>query len=642
MSDETMIAKRYDVKEKFGDYALFTLYRAWDTESKQDVMVTLGHTVSPQHHLPRYQTSERKFMSLTHPNLVTLRDFGIHDNRRYQVLPALIGQPLQNYLSGQPQTLANIRKWAQSLGQVLAYLHNENIIYQHLSPATIWIDDQYNLYLLPVQVTIPSEPSAVISLPDMRYQSPEQISAQNITNLSDQYSLAVILYQMATGKLPHPFNNATQHAMTVVTGTPDAAQKWRNDIPQAMNDALSKALSKQVQNRFPSVTDFIEEFLHDDILVGGNIETIDDVTQEEVIQDKKRDKSSEDGGETLPEESPRSEEEKLEEVDDGFYGDLDDKELEKGEEELGIDLGGDELGIKLGDLEGEESAKIDEPAPPPPPAEVPPAKPTPEPVVVEDLHNRRSELLAQLLVQRLLQRQSPATAVGVDDEIDKLKAEIASLNQQIPEQLPTLNQAEAQFTAYYARESGADTAYGLYVYAHVPDALQQIARDIEAFSQKMGGAVPRPKQAEQSKRLKVGIHLTVAVEAEGLEFEPLALTKKWNVPFTRFDFTYTAPQSLISEIVNGRISIMVSGIEIAHIPFATLVDEAAESLLQMDTMPENPLAAARLTASDTAQLYDKIFVSYSRKDDDVVKNYRLAQLAVGHEVFMDSNCSGVL
>jgi len=195
--------------------------------------------------------------------------------------------------------------------------------------------------------------------------------------------------------------------------------------------------------------------------------------------------------------------------------------------------------------------------------------------------------------------------------------------------------AEAHFTAFYSRESVAETPYGLYVYAHLEGVLRQIEADVQAFQQQLGGDIPKPKIAAETKNLAVGTALTIMPEAEGLEFDPVAVTKKWQTPFTRFDFTYTAPESMVAEIITGRVVILVRGIEIASIPFATMIEDE-KLALQFEAMPQNPLAAAKFAASDTAQIYNKIFVSYSRQDKAVAENYRLAQLALGHDVFMDS------
>lgn len=191
------------------------------------------------------------------------------------------------------------------------------------------------------------------------------------------------------------------------------------------------------------------------------------------------------------------------------------------------------------------------------------------------------------------------------------------------------------FTAYYARESLSGMQQGLYVYAHLQDALRQIESDVQQFLEQLRGSVPRPASAQQSSKLAVGTALTVMPEADGLEFDPVAVTRKWQPPFTRFDFHYRAPQHLVGEIVTGRIAILVAGIEIAQIKFATKIEQGTQQSEPVQ-LPSNPLAAARLTQTEPAPTYDRIFISYSREDSIVAENYRLAQIAAGNDVFMDT------
>lgn len=209
----------------------------------------------------------------------------------------------------------------------------------------------------------------------------------------------------------------------------------------------------------------------------------------------------------------------------------------------------------------------------------------------------------------------------------------------------------AQFTAYYPRQAQAKTAYGLYVYAHLPNSVNAIQTNVEMFTAQLGGTVPNPVTAEQSTKLAEGTHLTVILEADGLEFEPIAVTKKWRLPYTRFDFAFTAEEAIVGEIISGRIGILVEKIEIAHVDFSMLITapelaDKTSSEFVSATRPlgrkggratDNPLAAAKFTRSRPAAIYDKIFISYSREDTEVAEMYRQVQAAVGNDVFMDTH-----
>ena len=212
-----------------------------------------------------------------------------------------------------------------------------------------------------------------------------------------------------------------------------------------------------------------------------------------------------------------------------------------------------------------------------------------------------------------------------------MKGQQASAVVQIDE--PT-QEKETQFTAYYARQSAANTEYGFYVYAHLPDAL--ISADIQQFAQDLGGRIPKPAIAKQTATLKEGALLTAMVQCDALEFNQIGIMKKWEAPFVRFDFRYTAPEALIDEFVEGRVAIMLGMIEIASIDFQTLIT-APQQINLINTLPDDPTQQAHFEPTNPASMYQKIFISYSRKDTFVAEEFRKAQIMMGNTVFMDTH-----
>ncbi|MCC7448513.1 MAG: toll/interleukin-1 receptor domain-containing protein [Anaerolineae bacterium] len=209
--------------------------------------------------------------------------------------------------------------------------------------------------------------------------------------------------------------------------------------------------------------------------------------------------------------------------------------------------------------------------------------------------------------------------------------------------------AEVFFRAYYPREAVVAVRHSLYIYAYIQAAIAAIERDIQRFKDEFGGDVPAPKSSKQSARLQPGTLITVTPVCDALEFNPPALTKKWDDDWLRFDFDFKPPASAAGDTLTVQALITVSGVEIASIKFAIEAVDTPPTAPSPPTpntpatpasashlpAPDNPLAAAKLS-SETAQLYQKIFISYSRADKAVAESYRLAQLAMGNDVFMDT------
>jgi len=181
-----------------------------------------------------------------------------------------------------------------------------------------------------------------------------------------------------------------------------------------------------------------------------------------------------------------------------------------------------------------------------------------------------------------------------------------------------------------------NTQYSFLLYAHTTDALEEVENDVYKFRDELGDNVPPPKTAKQTTQIKLSTPITVVPECDQIEFDPPSLTKKWSGEWTRFGFDFRPTQAMFGDTLFVRVSVQVAAVEVAHINCAVeVMGEEAESTQDI-TEAENPLAEATLN-SNTAYLYQTIFISYSRKDKEVVKVYKLVQEAVGNIAFNDTD-----
>jgi len=222
-------------------------------------------------------------------------------------------------------------------------------------------------------------------------------------------------------------------------------------------------------------------------------------------------------------------------------------------------------------------------------------------------------------LQQLLAPPAQSTSEGSDLISRIVEAEQA-----------TTSSDNVMFSAYFPKEVQVKTKYGFYVYSHTPISLSSIEQDVQHLIESLGGEIGAPKIAKQIAQLKIQTPITIVLESEELDFHPLSQTAKWNGDWVRFDFEFEPHDALIDSSIFVRVSVQVAGIEIANIKCSIEVKK-----LQPQPDHKNPLAAAKLMAQ-TTDMYQCIFVSYSRADKEVVEAYRLAQQALGNEVFMDT------
>jgi hypothetical protein len=200
----------------------------------------------------------------------------------------------------------------------------------------------------------------------------------------------------------------------------------------------------------------------------------------------------------------------------------------------------------------------------------------------------------------------------------------------------------AQFTAYYPLEAEIDRKHGLYVYASVPydeEIEDEVEADVSRYTEELGGEVPAPKVAKQTADLATGTRITVTPESDELEFEPPYLTKRWRGTWTQFGFDFYPEAAQVDETCFVRVSVAVEGVEIAHIKAAIEVVPAKEPetpkfSFTPQTNPDRSLLDQKLE-SLAIEPYDRIFVSYSKRDNAVLNAYNMAKLMMGSERFVD-------
>lgn len=192
------------------------------------------------------------------------------------------------------------------------------------------------------------------------------------------------------------------------------------------------------------------------------------------------------------------------------------------------------------------------------------------------------------------------------------------------------------FSAYYPRTVKPDLRYVLIVYAYIPSLAPVIGRDVSRFEDELGGTIPNPKTSLQHLALRHGTKITVVPESDEIVFEPSSMSKRWKGGWIRFEFDFSVQSRLVGEVVLVRVSIQVEGIEHASINNCA-IEIVSDKIHAYSSarLSDNSLALAELEHR-TSALYNRIFISYSHKDEVVARAYRLSQVARGDDVFLDT------
>jgi serine/threonine protein kinase len=258
---------RYRILEEAGIGGMSTVYKAVDETLGRDVALKLlpAGLSEDEEFLNRFQREARLVAQLEHPNIVSLYDFGTHDTGQpYLVMRYLGGGDLSDRLNERRYIGHEHDFWAVigQIGKGLTAAHAKNIIHRDLKPSNILFDDHGVAFIADFGIAKNTEQAsrritkAHTILGTVYYMSPEQCNGgDTLSAASDQYSLAVIVFEALTGNLP--FDGDTLQVMGKHLSEPVALELLSNYSKHVI-EAMGKALAKYPEDRFESVELFIE------------------------------------------------------------------------------------------------------------------------------------------------------------------------------------------------------------------------------------------------------------------------------------------------------------------------------------------------------------------------------------------------
>jgi serine/threonine protein kinase len=198
---------------------------------------------------------------LAHPHIVRVLDFNVESATPFLVMEYASGGTLrQRFARGTPIPLADLLPYIRQVASALQYAHDRKLIHRDIKPENMLLSDEGEVKLsdfgiaVIVRNTQTQETTEHIT-GTMAYMAPEQLQGK-ARPASDQYSLAIAVYEWLTGKLPFRgsyMEIITQHLTTL----PPPLDEQSLSLPHAVTLVLWKALSKNPTDRFARVQDFV-------------------------------------------------------------------------------------------------------------------------------------------------------------------------------------------------------------------------------------------------------------------------------------------------------------------------------------------------------------------------------------------------
>jgi serine/threonine protein kinase len=252
---------RYEIKQRLGQGGMGAIYLARDPVIDRLVALKLLHNdVASDDIRKRFAQEARASGALTHPNIVTIYDYGEFGDSPFIVMEYVRGETLADLIRrGAEIPITQKLRWIEQVCNALGYAHGENVVHRDVKPSNLMVDQHGVIKVLDFGIARIvgaglTKMSMVIGTPG--YMSPEQIQGSVIDARSDIFAVGAVLYELLCYR--EAFAGETPHAVMskVVGADPIPLQQFLTGADLSIADVVERAMHKIPDARYQSMTAF--------------------------------------------------------------------------------------------------------------------------------------------------------------------------------------------------------------------------------------------------------------------------------------------------------------------------------------------------------------------------------------------------
>jgi len=260
------LISHYRVTGKLGTGGMGVVYEADDTRLPRKVALKFlpDELAQDPDAVRRFQREAETIALLNHPQICTIYDIGEHEGRAYIAMECVAGVNLKTYMARKTIETPELAAIALQITRALEAAHAKGIVHRDIKPGNIIVSDDSAVKVLDFGLarrfrsadtgelglegsTMPGRPIGTAN-----YMAPERILQMPLDPRCDLFSLGVVMFEMATGRLPFAGASPSETVTNVLDKAPPLLTTLAPNRPKALETLVQKLLMKQASDRLQS------------------------------------------------------------------------------------------------------------------------------------------------------------------------------------------------------------------------------------------------------------------------------------------------------------------------------------------------------------------------------------------------------
>jgi len=275
----------YRVVSRLGEGGMGAVYLANDTRLGRRVALKVlpANVAADPERMQRFVQEAKLASALTHPNVAYIYELGGESGEdgglRFLAMEYVQGEPLSVRLARGSLAFSELLSLGIQVADALDDAHSKGIVHRDIKPSNLMLTPRghikvldFGLAKLEARETRDETQvmtSAGVVMGTVAYMSPEQALGRDVDHRTDLFSLGVVLYEMATARLPFPGATPSETMAKILGSQPDAIARFNYDVPEGLDRVVRKCLEKDRERRYQSARELLVDLKNLERDAGG-------------------------------------------------------------------------------------------------------------------------------------------------------------------------------------------------------------------------------------------------------------------------------------------------------------------------------------------------------------------------------------